>query len=115
MPRSLALLLTFTVPASLLAAPVHAETRRAEKDGYRFEYSTQLAGGDRVLIKGRMLDDPEEFEFTVDPRGRVRGEVGSRSVLFWIGKEASERLLADLKSERALAQSGASLGLRLSE
>lgn len=115
MLRSFALLATGILPAAFIAAPVHAETRTAERDGYRFEYSTSLEENDTVRIEGKMLDNGERFRLVVRPDGRVRGEFGARPVSFAVGKATSTRLLADLKTERALAQSGLSQGQRLSD
>ena len=115
MPRLIALLLTSIVPATLFAGTAHAEPRRVDRDGYRFEYSTRLESGDRVRIEGRTLDTDEKIRLMVEPGGRVRGDIGSRPVSFAVGRATTTRLLADLKSEHALAQSGVSQGVRLGD
>jgi hypothetical protein len=101
MLRCTTLIAAALVPTAALAAPVPT---MAEKDGYKFEYVTQVDGG-KVVLDGRLLDNSQKFTFTVLADGRVYGSVGGTPVEFAISRKQRDRLMSDLAAEQQLAGS----------
>jgi hypothetical protein len=90
MLRCTTLIAAALVPAAAMAAPVPTI---AEKDGYKFEYVTQVEG-DKVVLHGKFLDTAEKFTFTVLANGQVYGSVGVRAVEFAVSPKVHDRIVA---------------------
>lgn len=103
MLKSIALL-ALLLPVAAAAAPT-APFKQMERDGMRFEYSTQLNDRDTIGIKGRFLDNYEKFKLVVKPSGRVTGTMGDRPVDFSIARVDRDNLVAQLKSQQLAANS----------
>jgi len=101
MLRCTTLIAAALVPAAAMAAPVPTI---AEKDGYKFEYVTQVEG-DKVVLDGRFLDKAQKFTFTVLANGRVYGSVDGTPVEFAISRKQHDQLVSELATEQRLAGS----------
>ncbi len=101
--KSIALFALALAPSAAFAATPATQTVSA--DGYRFEYSTKLAGED-VLIDGRTIGNNEDFHLVVNSKGVVRGNFGYAAVEYRVSKLQRDRLVETLraKPEVALAQ-----------
>lgn len=91
--------LAFVPFAAASAAPAQVV---AEKDGLKFEYRTQVADG-KVVLDGRLLNEPEKFKFTVERDGYVHGNVGDQDVNFTISRKDHDALIAEVAKEDGLA------------
>jgi hypothetical protein len=96
----------FPVAAASAATP----TTVAEQDGYKFEYTTQVVDGGKVVISGKMLNPSEPFTYTVEPNGRVHGQVDGAPVDFAISGKQRNELLAEVQADSAIAVADAGSG-----
>lgn len=102
MLRSIAFItLSLTPVAAAVAAPQAPIV--AQKDGLRFEYTTAVKDGDRVLIEGKLYNPREKFSLTVEPNGVVHGQVGYSPVSFTVERRQRERLLSEVGGSAPLA------------
>jgi hypothetical protein len=76
----------------------------AEKDGYRFEYTSELTPAGLVRFSGRSLERDGPFDLTMDQKGRVTGEVDGTPVKFSVGKAKRDRIVAGLATSSARAE-----------
>jgi hypothetical protein len=106
-------MLRYIAPVALTLIPVAAASAApvtAEKDGYKFEYTTRVVDGGKVVISGKMLNPSEPFTYTVEPNGQVHGEVDGAAVDFAISGKQHDELLAEVEADSRIAVAEAGSG-----
>ena len=110
MLRSIALITLSLMPlAAASAASAAPAPIVAEKDGLKFEYTTAVQDGGRVVIDGRLVDEREKFHLVVEPTGFVHGKVGFSPVSFSVSRKARDTLLSEVGGSPTLAVAQAGL------
>ena len=108
-------MLRYIAPIAFILFPVAAAsaapaTTVTQQDGYKFEYTTQMVDGGKVVISGKMLNPSEPFTYTVEPNGRVHGQVDGAPVDFAISGKQRNELLAEVQADSAIAVADAGSG-----
>ena len=75
-------------PASVVATKATVVTK---KDGFHFEYTTELRSDDHIHIYGRDLDRRNKFSLVVAPDGRVSGSFDKTPVSFSVSAETARQ------------------------
>lgn len=93
-------------------APVFAAPAQivAEKDGYKFEYTSTIAPGGKVLIAGRMMNPDAPFTYEIEPNGAVHGYVDGSPVSFSISAGQHDALVAETMDRNGVAVAEAGIG-----
>jgi hypothetical protein len=107
MLRYIAPVVLTLVPVAATAAPAPTV---AEQDGYKFQYSTKVVGGGKVVISGKMLNPSAPFTFTVEPNGQVHGTVDMTPVEFAITGKQHDALMSEVQTDSGIAVAEAGSG-----
>lgn len=104
MVRCIALLTFLVVAAPVGAEPLHIT---GEKDGVRFDYTSEMRPDGQLIIQGTYLNTGEKFGLTVSRHGHVDGWVGPAWVDYDVSPEVRDQAAEALGSSNnvQLAQS----------
>jgi hypothetical protein len=108
-------MLRYTALAGLMLVPLTAAAAapplvKAEQDGYKFEYTTALVDGNKVVFNGRFFDPKEDFVLVVDRDGWAHGEFGGSPVEFKVDHKQHQQLLAEVAAEQNVKVAEAGTG-----
>lgn len=94
----------------LTAAAAAPATTVAEQDGYKFQYTSTVVDGGKVVIAGTMLNPTAPFTYTVESDGEVHGQVDGTPVEFTISRAQHDALMAEVQADGGIAVADAGSG-----